>query len=591
MLVWIARLVSVLCLSLLLALSSSCFQLGNTDNSGTGEGPAATSGDFTEAEESLFEDGPVDIPITIAKLEAIDPELVYITIDPLEPVIPLTCADDQVLFQFEGGAGAVDDITTNPKIAAINTTLKTQQISDLHDDGSFEIAICGAPTEPIVLATMNQAEDRIGPPLIIEYDAETRSITVTSTNSSNLNTINNMLTDELGNMYYVTSKSTSPSTLMKGLQQTQQTTYNLLRRTRATKSLEVIVTGLTSLPLSVQAVNGALVAFINDAGDLYVSLRQASNEWRTPVRIGTIAHISGLSLEAAASALQISLIMSEEGLYTITINMMGLETVYQGQVNWEPSREEPADYEMEAIIEPASGRVEEEQDSEENAGVQKLFAFDAEDPDRLYVVESTDLCSYVMECGLPDLHGCSNDRGETSDGTTLSIFYVDSLSEGLPAEDMRITPICETQGMIVLEVSANTISNDQALAIMSTATGAFFKHPDLNDTQAINYQSIPLRNPKPSKKGEMIVACADEDFNRLYVAFFDEREHKYGTFIALTSASRDSCDPNNSNSYSIDTNYNVHYYQYDQPAVIYAAGNDILSEGLGLATDRRSRSR
>ncbi|MDO8519898.1 MAG: hypothetical protein Q7T11_07040 [Deltaproteobacteria bacterium] len=100
-------------------------------DSGTGEdgGSSDSGADGSPLDEttsdSLYSSGPVDVPVPIAKVEAIDPKYVVVAIDGKK--LTLT-----------GQAGAVPNPTLSPKVWARDTDLAETVTTDTKSDGSFD---------------------------------------------------------------------------------------------------------------------------------------------------------------------------------------------------------------------------------------------------------------------------------------------------------------------------------------------------------------------------------------------------------------------------------------------------------------------
>lgn len=106
---------------------------GTSDPEGNSDGGAAGTDD--ETINSLFETGPVDIPITIAKLKAPDPK--HIDVELIENIIRLT-----------GEAGALPDDDSCSKVWVYDTVLEQEQTSDKTSGGGFsEITFTHASDE------------------------------------------------------------------------------------------------------------------------------------------------------------------------------------------------------------------------------------------------------------------------------------------------------------------------------------------------------------------------------------------------------------------------------------------------------------
>src|SRR3990167_7283975 len=117
---------------------------GETDTSG---GTSTSAGDLSNTETGLYADGPVDIPVTIAKLDSVDADLVIIpplsdgAVDNLSSSSFIKKLESSgAVYVVTGAAGAVNTEQTM-KIYGINTTSGTAVIASVESDGSFEFQI------------------------------------------------------------------------------------------------------------------------------------------------------------------------------------------------------------------------------------------------------------------------------------------------------------------------------------------------------------------------------------------------------------------------------------------------------------------
>lgn len=147
----------------ILAALTSCGSCSGVGASG------ATNVDAVSAQTgSLFEDGPVDIPITIAKLEGPDPQLITVTVETLSPDISVpTLADDQIVV-ITGAAGAITVPEDTPFIMACDAgdTAIVCEFANVESDGSFQIRY--AADDIAVYASTGEAQTALfSAPLII----------------------------------------------------------------------------------------------------------------------------------------------------------------------------------------------------------------------------------------------------------------------------------------------------------------------------------------------------------------------------------------------------------------------------------------
>src|SRR3990167_4822044 len=156
-----------LCLSLIFACNflAGCNQYAD----GTAlDGVDETSVDIGSADSSLSETRPVELPVTIAKLES--PNARFIVVEFVESGIELSDDADSGEsgntsgFIIRGDAGAVN-VEQSTKIYALNLTTDVEVIVDGEADGSFKIQITANESDTIAFASMLEEETLISEPL------------------------------------------------------------------------------------------------------------------------------------------------------------------------------------------------------------------------------------------------------------------------------------------------------------------------------------------------------------------------------------------------------------------------------------------
>lgn len=192
---------------------------GTGDTGGTTTGTttsAATAEAASETETSLFSDGPVDIPVTIAKLETPDITKMVISAQSLDPSVSAvpnlkklltkySVTDPTVAYAIVGSAGAVHDPDVTPFVYLENATNSTSEFCDAESDGSFTCAILGDLNDDLRLyasTTDDTTTAQMSPPLYINVD-ELGTVTVGDTNSTNISADFKLMTDNAGNYYLV----------------------------------------------------------------------------------------------------------------------------------------------------------------------------------------------------------------------------------------------------------------------------------------------------------------------------------------------------------------------------------------------------
>ena len=189
-----------------------------TDDAGTSGSSAAasTAEAASETETSLYSDGPIDLPVTIAKLETPDVTKLLISAQSLDQSINApqnlrtllnrySTTDPTVAYAIVGSAGAVHDPDVTPFVFLENATNDTTEFCDVSLDGSFTCAILGDLNDDLRLYA-STADDistaQMSPPLYIRLN-ELGTTTIGDTNSTNISADFKLMTDNVGNYYLV----------------------------------------------------------------------------------------------------------------------------------------------------------------------------------------------------------------------------------------------------------------------------------------------------------------------------------------------------------------------------------------------------
>lgn len=212
-----------------------------------------TASDLTSADSQLYSDGPIDLPVTIAKLDTPDLTKITVTVEELSTpsLSPPLATTATHRFTITGIAGAA----TTAKVTVFDLDSDEQVTSDVESDGSFSIQIDGTLTDTLAFAGANSTVTQITPFVVITVDS-TGNPVMTVSNTDSLNTNQNLIVDELGN-YYVSVLNADG------------TTYTLLQRNADGTQLEVISSTLASEPRMV-AANGEMLTVVLQDGTLLV---------------------------------------------------------------------------------------------------------------------------------------------------------------------------------------------------------------------------------------------------------------------------------------------------------------------------------
>ena len=229
-------------------------------------------GEFDEldgAESGLFDDGPVDLPVTIAKLDSLNSELVTIEYsDSLTQQLtkgsPVnqTAADSG--YTITGAAGAVN-VDQASKLFALNTSTGELTILEVESDGSFDLAIAAEEGQVIALAPMVDAEvdaeDQIAPP--IYADEENNVDTIALTNSDYLNPYVNIEVNVDGYVYF-------SAEVVDG-------TSEIYRRNLDGTTLETVATGISSQVRFIVLDEQGSLNYVTQDGKVYSILLAATS--------------------------------------------------------------------------------------------------------------------------------------------------------------------------------------------------------------------------------------------------------------------------------------------------------------------------
>lgn len=196
-----SRYVKVCVFSWVLALFLSCSGAGGglsgDDTSGSSDD---TGGGTGEASNDLFTGGPVDLPIPIAKVEAIDPKYVTVRLEGASLTI-------------EGQAGAVPNPTASPLVWAYQRANDKGRTVVTQSDGSFEAIefTLESSTDTIEIALAGSDGEMIGTPIFLRVSDGTYVWILTNGAT---------LTQEAlaieNNRVYLVLKTTEENALQKG---------------------------------------------------------------------------------------------------------------------------------------------------------------------------------------------------------------------------------------------------------------------------------------------------------------------------------------------------------------------------------------
>lgn len=238
-----SKIVFFLLLFLPFALSG-CFILNysglifNLNISGSG---AVAVEEVSDSESELYSDGPVDLPVTIAKLDAPDVQKVSVEVGSgtsfsvrpgdLVDGAPLG-ADEGAVMVITGSAGAVDIDQTPNLLAyivdAAGIALDSQTVVDAQADGSFQISIpIGDPNRKVTFAGVtsdliySSSFLTVAPQSVVEDGVERKNYVIVTTNTNVLNAAQTVMSDGSGYYYLGLQRNGSNTFLRRNLDGTQ----------------------------------------------------------------------------------------------------------------------------------------------------------------------------------------------------------------------------------------------------------------------------------------------------------------------------------------------------------------------------------
>lgn len=248
-----------------------------TGGSDTGAGTAGNNASVEaagEAETEAFDSGPVDLPVTIAKLDTPDVTKLVISAQSLDQSVNLpqsirllvakqqySVTDPTVAYAIVGSAGSVQSPTITPYVYLENATNSTSEFCEVDSDGSFTCAILGDLLDDLRLyasTTNDTTTASMSPPLYISVD-ELGTVTVGDTNSAQISAEFSLMTDNTGNYYLVIVNENGLS--------------SLFRRNVSGTSLETIWdtndAESSIIPTVIESVSSGLIVLYDQNGKFY----------------------------------------------------------------------------------------------------------------------------------------------------------------------------------------------------------------------------------------------------------------------------------------------------------------------------------
>lgn len=260
---------AILAACFFLVFPGGCVFMGLADYSGMtfDSGAVPVAEDLPDSQGGLFDDGPVELPVTIAKLDSPNMYLITVTISEIGgDGSAVSALEDgkSYEFTFSGAAGAIADPAATPYVMLYNVATGESVVVTVAADGSFEVSITAEAEQDIVLTAvtatdLNSAQG--SPPLIYRADSSGTG-TFTTTNTSFLMTDQNLVVDGSGNTYF--------STLA------EDDTYTLWRRNLDGTLQDPLVEGIGEPITLITVLSPDYITYMTADGSFYTVLNEGA---------------------------------------------------------------------------------------------------------------------------------------------------------------------------------------------------------------------------------------------------------------------------------------------------------------------------
>lgn len=546
-------------------LGSNSFATGETETGGSsGNGEPLSS---TEA--SLFEDGPIDIPVSIAKNDGVNPANVDVEFEILGAqlingddhdsryVTASECSTEAIL-TFTGNADAVSDPTTNPFVYIYNYTQGTGTTIAVNADGSFaSTSICANLEDDITVSTLNADETESSP--FYRIIAESNGVTaVILTNAPNLNFAQTIAYDGYGGIYVSTINDDGTS--------------NLARIHANNSSPETVASNMEFLPFDVVAtIDGKI--WVQDQSIYY-------NQILPNAAIGDVStsSVAGSSTTWGLTTpdLYIDTVLTEQtgldyyflgnspgfielyhAVHSQPVSMNGSDETLNMIVRSRPTDSTPSPHMLRFII-PELVYIK------IFTGTEADIYTDYGDPHTLYMLKINDETdsSSLQKIDVEQLIYVNSGLLELSSQTIL---------DGLP-ETVDQIDASENGDVVVFVDNLNSHGLLNNISVWTATEGVIEINNPLTD-------NTMYRSAKVSDTGDLVVLCGtpegESESHNLY--FYRPGIDQPGTITLLVGDRETSyCNPGFQDSYAIDHDGNVLFYFIDavtedaQLGIIYA---------------------
>ncbi len=211
----------------------------------------------SENETDLLSDGPIDLPVTIAKHDSLDAD--KLDVSEITGGLNVVKSNGQNLtnrvLRITGEALAVRDVEETPFVVGYSYdpgdgTVAGETLIDVNADGSFEIDV--TTDEDVILASMDDL-GYASPFVQVTKDSETGFFSIITTNSSGL-VANQQISADSDDYYYLTFTD-------------RNGTNNLIRRNIDGSEMQEIITGIDYAPEALVSPSGNRTAFSYESAD------------------------------------------------------------------------------------------------------------------------------------------------------------------------------------------------------------------------------------------------------------------------------------------------------------------------------------
>lgn len=222
-----------------------------------------TIGALSDSEESLYNSGPVSLPVTIAKLDAFDAEKLAVTY----VLGTSTDPNKDGTYTVTGSEGAAN---MEQAAYALLANGETTVITALNTDGSFSLSISANEGDIVAALPLDSTQTYGGIPLFTTY--ENGVVTFMFTNSDSINDSHNLV---IRNGYFYFSTVSA-----------DDGTYSFYRKSLTTSAIDTIVTNFSETIKYVSVDSSSNLNMVAQSGKIYHLQAQEDADglfsWREP---------------------------------------------------------------------------------------------------------------------------------------------------------------------------------------------------------------------------------------------------------------------------------------------------------------------